>query len=195
DPSRLKVAEFTLPSWPRRTAICWPLAASQMRAVLSCANHDSCAVTMREPSWLKAAEFTLNLRPTPRPRRHLACDTAAASTAAAGEALVLSTDDAKSMRVPRDASLSALSKSLSDSLVVESSAKMLARACSSCCLLSVRATSLSLSRSSCFASCRALSHCKYPTVAPAISMTAPTAATAQREIRCRRAARADDSKI
>ena len=48
DPSGLKAAEFTPPSWPRRTAISLTLAASQMRAVLS---HD--AVTMRDPSRLK----------------------------------------------------------------------------------------------------------------------------------------------
>ena len=40
-------------SCPRRTVISLPVAASQMRAVLS---HD--AVTMRVPSGLKAAELT-----------------------------------------------------------------------------------------------------------------------------------------
>ncbi len=53
DPSGLNAAEFTIASWPRRTAIALPVAASQMRAVLS-----SDAVTMREPSGLNAAEQT-----------------------------------------------------------------------------------------------------------------------------------------
>src|SRR5215469_497925 len=48
DPSGLKAAEFTEYSWPRRTAISFPLTASQMRAVLS-----PDAVTMRDPSGLK----------------------------------------------------------------------------------------------------------------------------------------------
>src|SRR5260221_14018054 len=51
-PSALKTAEFTQPSWPRRTAISLAVAAFQMRAVLS-----ADAVTMRVPSGLKAAEF------------------------------------------------------------------------------------------------------------------------------------------
>ena len=50
DPSGLKAAELTWPSWPLRTAIALPVAASQTRAVLS-----SDAVTMRFPSGLKAA--------------------------------------------------------------------------------------------------------------------------------------------
>ena len=53
DPSGLKAAEFTVSSWPRRTAISLAVAASQMRAVLS-----PDAVTMRDPSGLKAAEYT-----------------------------------------------------------------------------------------------------------------------------------------
>ena len=53
DPSGLKAAEFTVSLWPRRTAISFAVAASQMRAVLS-----PDAVTMRDPSGLKAAEFT-----------------------------------------------------------------------------------------------------------------------------------------
>jgi hypothetical protein len=57
DPSGLKAAEFTPPSWPRRTAISLPVAASQMRAVLSVD-----AVTMRDPSGLKAAEVTVRSR-------------------------------------------------------------------------------------------------------------------------------------
>ena len=52
DPSGLKAADITAPSWPRRTAISLAVAASQMRAVLS---YD--AVTMRDPSGLKAAEY------------------------------------------------------------------------------------------------------------------------------------------
>src|SRR5262245_10852342 len=132
DPSGLKAAEFRTASWPRRTAICLAVAASQMRAVLS---HD--AVTMRDPSGLKAAEFTASSWP-PRTKRQSACEEAAASAAAAGEALVLSAGNARSMRVPRAANLSALSKSLRDSLVVETSARMLACAWSSsiCRLLS-----------------------------------------------------------
>ena len=39
-------------SWPRRTAISLAVAASQMRAVLS-----ADAVTMRDPSGLKAADY------------------------------------------------------------------------------------------------------------------------------------------
>jgi hypothetical protein len=58
DPSGLKAAEVTPPSWPRRTAISLALAASQMRAVLS---YD--AVTMRDPSWLKAADNTVSSWP------------------------------------------------------------------------------------------------------------------------------------
>ena len=54
DPSGLKAAEYTVSSWPRRTAISLPVAASQMRAVLS-----ADAVTMRDPSGLKAADCTL----------------------------------------------------------------------------------------------------------------------------------------
>ena len=42
-----------MPSCPRRTAISLPVAASQRRAVLS-----DDAVTMRDPSGLKAAEYT-----------------------------------------------------------------------------------------------------------------------------------------
>jgi hypothetical protein len=53
DPSGLKAAENTESSWPRRTAISFVVAASQMRAVLS---HD--AVTMRDPSGLNAADRT-----------------------------------------------------------------------------------------------------------------------------------------
>jgi hypothetical protein len=45
DPSGLKVADDTGASWPRRTAISFAVAASQMRAVLS-----GDAVTMRDPS-------------------------------------------------------------------------------------------------------------------------------------------------
>ena len=51
DPSGLKAAERTSPSWPPRTATALPVTASQTRAVLS-----SDAVTMRAPSGLKAAE-------------------------------------------------------------------------------------------------------------------------------------------
>src|SRR5262245_48882038 len=102
DPSRLKAAECTEPSWPRRTAISLAVAASQTRAVWS-----SDAVTMRDPSGLKAAEVTERSWP-PRAKRQFACETAAASAAAAGEALVLSVGNARSMRVPRDANLSAL---------------------------------------------------------------------------------------
>src|SRR5262249_36381332 len=132
DPSGLKAAEFTALSWPRRTAISFAVAASQMRAILS----DE-AVTMRDPSGLEAAEDTTPPWP-PRAKRQFACDTAAASAAAAGEALVLSAGNARSMRVPRAANLSALSKSLCDSLAAENSARMLACACSSstCRLLS-----------------------------------------------------------
>jgi TIR domain-containing protein len=81
-------------------------AAKLSRAVLS-----ADAVTMREPSGLKAAEKTVPSWP-PRAKRQFACETAAASAAAAGEALVLSAGNARSMRVPRDANLIALSKSL-----------------------------------------------------------------------------------
>src|SRR6516164_3185479 len=121
DPSGLNAAECTLEEnmpvpWPRRTAISLALAASQMRAVLS-----SDAVTMRDPSGLKAAEVT-GLAWPPRAKRQFACETAAASAAAAGEALVLPVGNARSMRVPRDANLSALSNSLADSLAAESSA-------------------------------------------------------------------------
>jgi hypothetical protein len=52
EPSGLKAADVTPFSW-RRTAISLALAASQMRAVLSCD-----AVTMRDPSGLNAAEVT-----------------------------------------------------------------------------------------------------------------------------------------
>src|SRR5262245_66478306 len=97
DPSRLKAVENKACSCPRRTAISLALAAFQMRAVLS---HD--AVTMRDPSGLKAAEVTERPWP-PRAKRQFACETAAASAAAAGEALVLSAGNARSMCVPRDA--------------------------------------------------------------------------------------------
>ena len=86
------------------------VAASQMRAVLS-----SDAVTMRDPSGLKAAEFTEPSWP-PRAKRQFACETAAASAAAAGEALIAPEGNARSMRVPCDANLSALSNSPRDSL-------------------------------------------------------------------------------
>src|SRR5262249_28411783 len=102
DPSRLKAAEVTEPAWPRRTAISLALAASQMRAVLS-----ADAVTMRDPSPLKAADSTVPSWP-PRAKRQFACKTAAASAVVAGEALALSAGNARSMRVPRDANLSAL---------------------------------------------------------------------------------------
>src|SRR5262249_59480065 len=110
DPSGLKAADDTMFSWPRRTATSLALAASQMRAVLSAE-----AVTMRDPSGLKAAEST---EPSwlPRAKRQLACEMAAANAAAAGEALVLSAGNARSMRAPRAANLSALSKSLRNSL-------------------------------------------------------------------------------
>src|SRR6266481_4037082 len=49
DPSRLKAAEFTVLSWPRRTAISSAVRASQIRAVLS-----ADAVTTRDPSGLDA---------------------------------------------------------------------------------------------------------------------------------------------
>ena len=52
-PSGLKAAELHRSRVPRRTAISLPVAASQMRAVLS-----SDAVTMRVPSGLKAADVT-----------------------------------------------------------------------------------------------------------------------------------------
>ncbi len=52
-PSGLKAAEFTQSSCPCRTASSLPLAAPQMRAVLS---YD--AVTTCNPSGLKAADFT-----------------------------------------------------------------------------------------------------------------------------------------
>ena len=94
------------------------LAASQMRAVLS-----ADAVTMRDPSALKAAAHGKLSWPA---RRQFSCETATASAAAADEALVLSAGKARSMRVPRAASLTALSKSLRDSLAAESSARMLA---------------------------------------------------------------------
>ena len=105
EPSGLKAAELTASSWPRRTAISLAVAASQMRAVLS-----PDAVTMREPSGLKAADVTVSSWP-PRAKRQFACETAAASAAAAGEALTSSEGNARSMRVPCDASLSALSNS------------------------------------------------------------------------------------
>jgi len=81
-PSGLKAAESTrssrrlstpISSWPRRTAISLPLAASQVRAVLS---FD--VVTMRVPSELKSAEVS-QLPWPPRLRCHLACDRATAS--------------------------------------------------------------------------------------------------------------------
>ena len=53
DPSGLKAAAVTDPACPRRTAISLAVAASQMRAVPSCD-----AVTMRNPSGLKAADQT-----------------------------------------------------------------------------------------------------------------------------------------
>src|SRR5215467_9532944 len=101
DPSGLKAAEYTSSSWPRRTAISLAVAASQMRPVLS---HD--AVTMRDPSGLKAAELTVVAWPMSM-RRHVACQTATASAAAAGEALRASEGNVKSMRVPCNANLSA----------------------------------------------------------------------------------------
>jgi hypothetical protein len=52
DPSGLKAAAFTTLLWPRRTAICLAVAASQIRAVWSYE-----AVTMCDPSGLKAGEF------------------------------------------------------------------------------------------------------------------------------------------
>src|SRR5262249_59076179 len=84
DPSGLKAAEYTALSCPRRTAISLPVAVSQMRAVPSCD-----AVTMRDPSGLKAADRTRPSWPL-REKRQFACGTAAASAAAAREALVLS---------------------------------------------------------------------------------------------------------
>ena len=65
DPSGLKAAEFTPPSW-RSTAISLAVAASQMRAVrpfrklmsFDTESLSSDAVTMRDPSTLKAAELT-----------------------------------------------------------------------------------------------------------------------------------------
>src|SRR5215470_8514683 len=120
DPSELKAAELTLLLCPRRTAISLALAAPQMRAVLS-----PDAVTMRDPSGLKAADRR-SLSWPPRAKRQFVCETAAASAAAAGEALVLSAGNARSSRVPSDANLSAPSKSLCDSLAAESSARMLA---------------------------------------------------------------------
>src|SRR5262245_55058415 len=103
-----------------------------MRAVVS-----PDAVTMRDRSGLKAAEYTHWLWP-PRTKRQFGCETAAASATAAGDALVLSLGNTRSMRVPRDANLSALSKSLRDSLAAESSARILACAwlSSTCRLLS-----------------------------------------------------------
>jgi hypothetical protein len=49
DPSGLNAAENTARSWPRRTAISFPVAAFQMRAVASRRpmKHDPNAVTMR----------------------------------------------------------------------------------------------------------------------------------------------------
>src|SRR5262249_14994687 len=119
-PSGLKAAEFTMPSWPRRTAISLAVAASHRRAVLS---HD--AVTMRAPSRLKAAEETLLSWPL-RAKRQFACETAAAIAAAARDTLGASEGDARSMCVPCDASLSALSISPPDSLTPENSARMFA---------------------------------------------------------------------
>src|SRR5215472_3920355 len=66
DPSRLKAADITQLSWPRRTAISLALAASQMRAVLSLD-----AVTMRDPSGLMAADHTGSSWP-PRAKRQFA---------------------------------------------------------------------------------------------------------------------------
>jgi hypothetical protein len=88
-----------------------------MRAVLS-----SDAVTMRDPSGLKAAECTGRSLPQ-RVNRQFACETAAASAAAANEAL---TGNARSTSVPRSASLSALLSSPRNSLVSESSPRRLA---------------------------------------------------------------------
>ena len=86
DPSGLKAAEFTSSSWPRRTAISLAVAASQMRAVLSCD-----AVTMRDPSGLKAAEFT-----SPSwPRR-----TAISLAVAASQMRAVLSADAVTMRDP-----------------------------------------------------------------------------------------------
>jgi hypothetical protein len=62
DPSGLKAAEFTWPSWPRRIAISLALAASQMRAL------SAAAVTMRDPSGLKAADRPLAHRTVYRGR-------------------------------------------------------------------------------------------------------------------------------
>src|SRR5262245_973413 len=104
DPSGLNVAEFTASLWPRRTAISLLLPASQMRAVVS---HD--AVTMRDPSGLTVAEDTASLCP-PRPRCHLVCPSVTANAAAAGDALTAPGGNLRSMRVPCDANLSALSK-------------------------------------------------------------------------------------
>src|SRR2546423_148560 len=115
DPPTLKAAEYTAqsapnatpvpaPPRPRRTAISLPLAASQMRAVLS---HD--AVTIRDPSKLKAAEYTPLSWP-PRARRQFACETAAASAVAAGEALVLSAGHGRVQPGTRRANLRGLAK-------------------------------------------------------------------------------------
>jgi hypothetical protein len=103
-PSGLNATEFRRLSCPRRTAISLAVAASQMRAVLS---HD--AVTMRAPSGLKATEDTVLACPL-RLRRQSDFETAAASAAAAGEVLTASAANARSMRLPRDANLSALSR-------------------------------------------------------------------------------------
>ena len=73
-------------SWPRRTAISLLLAASQMRAVLSID-----AVTMRDPSGLKAAEFTTSSWP----RR-----TAISLPLAASQMRAVLSDDAVTMRDP-----------------------------------------------------------------------------------------------
>src|SRR5262249_49631548 len=118
DPSGLKAAEFTALSWPRRTAISVAGAGSQMRAILS----DE-AVTMRDPSGLKAAEDTTPPWP-PRAKRQFACDTAAASAAAAGEALVLSAGNARAVGGARAANLRALSKTLFGSLAPGNSARV-----------------------------------------------------------------------
>src|SRR5262249_13596068 len=143
DPSGLKAAEYTGPSWPRRTAICLAVAATQMRAGLS-----SDAVAMRAPPGREGGGAR-GLSWPPMRKRGCDCDTAAASAAAAGEALVLSAGNARSMRVPRDANLIALYKSLRDSLAAESSARMLACAWSSsiCRLLSDSCNAALLARS------------------------------------------------
>jgi hypothetical protein len=75
-----------LSSWPRRTAISLAVAASQMRAVLS-----ADAVTVREPSGLKAADDT----PLSWPRR-----TAISLALAASQMRAVPSNDAVMMREP-----------------------------------------------------------------------------------------------